>query len=105
MTTAAPPWSLRITVFIAATAEASRSIGTASSAEMIAPNGPQRKSELRARLARRRGDTRPMRSGSRRLWWVERTSSPPVVGSGSTNRKRIPNRATPSVRQRTHSVS
>ncbi len=84
--TAPPPRSLRMIVFIAATDEASRSIGTASRAEMIAPNGPQRKSELRARLDSRRSQTRPRSSGSRLLWWEERTSRPPSRGNGSANR-------------------
>jgi len=105
MTIAAPCWSLRITAFIVATCEASRSIGTASSAEITAANGRQRKSELRARLASRRGLTSPRMSGSRRLWWEDRTSSPPEAGSGSANRNRIPSNATPRVRQSTQSVS
>jgi len=58
---------LRIISFIAATGEASRSIEMASRAAMIAPNGPQRNSELRARLDSRRSQTRPRRSGSRWL--------------------------------------
>jgi len=53
--------------FIAATGEASRSIEMASRAAMIAPNSPQRNSELRARLDSRRSQTRPRRSGSRWL--------------------------------------
>jgi len=73
-------------VFIAATDEASRSIGIASRAEMIAPNGPHRKSELRAKLDSRRSQTRPRRSGSRLLWWEERTSRPPSSGNGSAKR-------------------
>lgn len=84
--TAPPPRSLRMIVFIAATDEASRSIGIASRAEMIAPNGPQLNSELRAKLDSRRSQTRPRRSGSRLLWWEERTSRPPSRGNGSAKR-------------------
>ena len=66
--TAAPFCSLWITVLIAVTVEAFRSIGTAPSAAITLANGPNVKRLLRARLESRRFVARPSNSGSRRLW-------------------------------------